>query len=723
MSNMKIADNALKILKKRYLAPGETWEDLCDRVAHKVAGDEASEKARTAWKKHYKKLMLNLDFLPNSPTLRNFGRNQGCGSACFVLPLEDSRKSIFKTLADAVDVQAYGGGTGMSFSRLRPKGDRVNSTGGKASGPVSFMKIFDITIGDVIQQGGTRSGANMGVLRIDHPDIEEFISAKKQEGKLKNFNLSVGITDAFMNAVEKNQHYDLVFNDEVYKTLAARDVWDTIVAGAWRNGEPGIVFLDTINRNNPLKPLGAIEATNPCGEQPLLPYSSCNLGSINLAQMIKGPWMTGQAEIDWEKLRKTIQLAVRFLDSVISVNNYPIPEIEAMTRKTRQIGLGIMGFADMCIKLHLRYGSIESIKLAKDIMSFIYQTADATSIELGQEKGAAPVYEEYDFANSKRRNSTLTTVAPTGTLSLIANCSSGCEPNFAFNYTKECLEGEKLDMMPAVVQEWHAKNEDKTLPEYFVTMQDVSIEQHVMVQASLQTSGVDSGVSKTINAPYTTDKKEVSGAFFQAWKTGCKGITFYRDGSRDRQALYTDVGETEGKTEDTLRRGELKHRPRATTGPSLKMKTACGKLYVDPHFDGDSVVEVFIRTVGGGCAANTKALGVLISYCLRAGISLEKIIRSMKSIHCPACTKAISAGKDVEVNSCAAGMGKGLEIAMQNADMWREVARRIEDADIYFKGSMNSETKNTSCPDCGAMIRRAEGCMVCANAECGWTRC
>ncbi len=720
---MKIADNALKILKKRYLAPGETWEDLCDRVAHKVAGDETSEKARTAWKKYYKELMLSLDFLPNSPTLRNFGRNQGCGSACFVLPLEDSRKSIFKTLADAVDVQAYGGGTGMSFSRLRPKGDRVNSTGGKASGPVSFMKIFDITIGDVIQQGGTRSGANMGVLRIDHPDIEGFISAKNQEGELKNFNLSVGITDAFMNAVEKKQHYDLVFNGEVYKTLAARDVWDAIVAGAWRNGEPGIVFLDTINRHNPLKPLGVIETTNPCGEQPLLAYSSCNLGSINLARMIKGPWVTGQAEIDQEKLRKTIQLAVRFLDSVISVNNYPIPEIEAMTKKTRQIGLGIMGFADMCIKLHTRYGSTESIKLAKDIMSFIYQTADATSIELGQEKGAAPVYEEYDIPNSKRRNSTLTTVAPTGTLSLIANCSSGCEPNFAFNYTKECLEGEKLDMMPAVVQEWHAKNKDKTLPEYFVTMQDVSIEQHIMVQASLQTSGVDSGVSKTVNAPYSTDKKEVSGAFFQAWKTGCKGITFYRDGSRDRQALYTDAGETEGKTEDTLRRGELKHRPRATTGPSLKMKTACGKLYVDPHFDGDSVVEVFIRTVGGGCAANTKALGVLISYCLRAGISLEKIIRSMKSIHCPACTKAISAGKDVEVNSCAAGMGKGLEIAMQNADMWREVARRIEDADIYFNGRMNSKAKHTSCPDCGAMIRRAEGCMVCANAECGWTRC
>lgn len=720
---MKIADNALKILKKRYLASGETWEDLCDRVAHKVAGDEKSAKDQAAWKKHYKELMLNLDFLPNSPTLRNFGRNQGCGSACFVLPVEDSRKSIFKALSDAVDVQAYGGGTGMSFSSLRPKGSHINSTGGKASGPVSFMKIFDITVGDVIKQGGTRSGANMGVLRIDHPDIEEFITAKKREGELKNFNLSVGITDAFMNAVENDRNYDLVFDGKVYKTLEAREVWDFIVAGAWRNGEPGIVFLDTINRNNPLKPLGVIEATNPCGEQPLLPYSSCNLGSINLAQMIKGEWVADQAEVDWEKLRRTVQIAVRFLDSVISVNNYPIPEIEQMTRKTRQIGLGIMGFADMCIKLHIRYGSIESIKLAKDIMGFIYQTADEVSLELGREKGAVPVYEEYDFANSKRRNSTLTTVAPTGTLSLIANCSSGCEPNFAFSYTKECLEGEKLDMMPAVVQEWYAKNKGKTLPEYFVTTQDVSIEQHIEVQAALQTSGVDSGVSKTINAPNHIDQNKVSEAFFQAWKTGCKGITFYRDGSRDRQALYTDAGEAEGKTKDTLRRGELKHRPRATTGPSLKMKTACGKLYVDPHFDSDGVCEVFIRTVGGGCAANTKALGVLISYCLRAGISLEKIIRSMKSIHCPACTKAISAGKDVEVNSCAAGMGKGLEIAMQNVDLWRKVARRIEDADIYFNGKMNSKAKNTSCPDCGAMIHRAEGCMVCANAECGWTRC
>ncbi len=720
---MVIADNALKILKKRYFAEGEAWEDLCDRVAKKVASAEKKAADRVKWGNAYKQIMLNLDFLPNSPTLRNFGRNEGSGSACFVLPLEDSRRSIFKTLSDAVDVQAYGGGTGMSFSNLRPKGDAISSTGGMASGPISFMEIFDFTIGDIIKQGGTRNGANMGILRIDHPDIESFITAKTIEGELRNFNLSVGITDSFMNAVKNDEDYDLVFDGNVYKTLSARKTWETIVESAWKNGEPGIIFLDTINRNNPLRPVGKIEATNPCGEQPLLPYSSCNLGSINLSQMVRGDWVKKASEVDWEKLRGIVRTAVRFLDSVISVNNYPILEIEEMALKTRQIGLGIMGFADMCIKLHIRYGSAESINLAKEIMTFIYDNANKTSIELGKEKGVAPVFEEYQFSVPKRRNSTLTTVAPTGTLSLIANCSSGCEPNFAFNYTKECLEGEKLDMVPGVVREWYEKKGNELLPEFFVTTKDISIEEHIMVQAAFQTNGVDSGVSKTVNATYDTDKSEVSDAFFKAWEMECKGITFYRDRSRGVQALYTKKEEKDAEAIAALTRGRLKHRPRATTGPSLKMKTACGKLYVDPHFDSDGVVEVFIRTVGGGCAANTKALGILLSYCLRAGISPEKIIRSMKSIHCPACTKAISSGKDVEVNSCAAGMGKGLEVALEYADLYCEVAKQIEDADAHFNGESQPKAKNKRCPDCGAMVHRAEGCMVCSNTECGWTRC
>jgi len=720
---MKITENALKILQKRYFAEGETWEKLCERVADKVASDEKKSEDRVKWEKRYKEIMLNLDFLPNSPTLRNYGRNEGCGSACFVLPMEDSRRSIFKTLSDAVDVQAYGGGTGMSFSRLRPKGDPIRSTGGTASGPISFMEIFDFTIGDIIQQGGTREGANMGVLRVDHPDIERFVAAKTMEGTLKNFNLSVGITDAFMNAVKNDEDYDLVFNNKVYETVSAPKIWETIINGAWKNGEPGIVFLDTINRNNPIRPMGEIEATNPCGEQPLLPYCSCNLGSINLSQMIAGDWIEGTAEVDWRKLRKTVKTGVRFLDSVISVNNYPIPEIEDMTLKTRQIGLGIMGFADMCIKLHIRYGSEASVTLAKEIMAEIYRVANETSTDLGKEKGVAPVYEEYTLSSPKRRNSTLTTIAPTGTLSLIAGCSSGCEPNFAFNYTKACLEGETLDIVPDVVREWHERKKTEVLPQFFVATKDVSVMEHIRVQAAFQTGGVDSGVSKTINAPYDTDKAEISEAFFKAWEMGCKGITFYRDGSRDVQALYTQKKGVETEGTDGLGRGELKHRPRATTGPSLKMKTACGKLYVDPHFDKDGVVEVFIRTVGGGCAANTKALGILLSYCLRAGVSPEKIINSMKSIHCPACTKAISSGKDVEVNSCAAGMGKGLEVALEHGDVYREVAKQIQDADSYFNEIDAPKIQNTICPDCGATVHRAEGCLVCANMECGWTRC
>jgi ribonucleoside-diphosphate reductase alpha chain len=720
---MKVSKNALKILQKRYFAPGETWEKLCHRVANKVAGDEKRSKDREKWEKEYYRLMLSLDFLPNSPTLRNFGRNEGCGSACFVLPLEDSRRSIFKTLSDAVDVQAYGGGTGMSFSRLRPKGDQISSTGGIASGPLSFMEIFDFTIGDIIQQGGTRQGANMGILRVDHPDIESFLAAKAIEGTLKNFNLSVGITDAFMNAVKNEDDYDLVFAGKVYKRVSAVELWEKIVDGAWENGEPGIVFLDTINGNNPLQPMGEIEATNPCGEQPLLPYCSCNLGSINLSQMVKGDWIQGSAEIDWKKLRKTVKTAIRVLDSVIPVNNYPIAEIKEMTLKTRQIGLGIMGFADMCIKLHIRYGSGESINLAKEIMSDIYTIANETSVALGKEKGLASAYEEYPLSGPKRRNGTLTTVAPTGTLSLIANCSSGCEPNFAFDYTKVCLEGENLDIVPTVVGEWYLKKKSESLPEFFVTTKDVSIEEHILVQAAFQTNGVDSGVSKTINAPYDTEKSEISKAFFKAWEMGCKGITFYRDGSRAVQALTIRETPTDAEEAQVLVRGALKHRPRATTGPSLKMKTACGKLYVDPHFDKDGIVEIFIRTVGGGCAANTKAMGILLSYCLRAGVPPEKIIGSMKSIHCPACTKAISSGKDVEVNSCAAGMGKALEVALAYGDIYREVAKRIEDADTHFNGNQAVSSRNMICPDCGAAVHRAEGCLLCSNTECGWTRC
>jgi ribonucleoside-diphosphate reductase alpha chain len=722
---MKITDNAQKVLEKRYFAEGENWEKLCERVALKVSSDEKDKQNRAKWLDNYFQLMYNLYFLPNSPTLRNFGRNNGCGSACFVLPIEDSRRSIFKTLSDAVDVQAYGGGTGMSFSNLRPKGDKINTTGGKASGPVSFMGIFDYTIGDIIKQGGTRHGANMGILRVDHPDIERFIDAKKEEGVLKNFNLSVGITNEFMKAVENDASFNLVFNGRIYNQIKALRVWDKIIEGAWGNGEPGIVFLDTINHLNPLSPVGKIEATNPCGEQPLLPFSSCNLGSINLSQMIKGQWVEQKADIDWELLKRTVQHAVRFLDSVISVNSYPISEIEKMTLLTRQIGLGIMGFADICIKLYISYGSKKSLELAKQVMQFIYNEALETSIALGEEKGVAPAYESYTFNCKPKRNGALTTIAPTGTLSVIADCSSGCEPHFAFNYTKECLEGEKLSMLPKVMREWYQHNGHQPLPSYFVSSNDISVKEHIQIQSAFQKNGIDAAVSKTINAPNETTKEDVSDAFIMAWKHGCKGITFYRDGSRDVQALYTAETEKKYSQNGNLARGELKKRPRATTGPSMKMQTACGRLYVDSHFDKDGPIEVFIATQGGGCAANTKALGILLSYCLRSGIPPRRIIRSMQAIHCRACTRGRMAGRKVEVNSCAAGMGKALEVAIENGDLFCEAAQRTEDADSFFNGwdQRKPEKKKLRCPDCKSEVHKAEGCVICSNMECGWSRC
>jgi len=585
------------------------------------------------------------------------------------------------------------------------------------------MGIFDYTIGDIIKQGGTRHGANMGILRVDHPDIEKFITCKTLEGELKNFNISVGVTDAFMRAVERNDDYDLVFDDKKRKKVNARAIWSAMIEAAWRNGEPGIVFLDTINKYNPLAAAGRITATNPCGEQPLLPYSSCNLGSINLNAVVMGNWISGKARINWKKLKSITATAVRFLDSVISTNHYPLEEIEQATKRFRQIGLGVMGFADLCIKLNLRYGSKESVKIAKKIMETIYRQALETSGQLAAERGPAPFFEQFETGVTPRRNGALTSIAPTGTLSVLADCSSGCEPHFGLNYTKECLEGEKLAMMPAVFRDYLEKTGENRIPDYFVTTDDITLEEHIAVQAAFQNSGVDAGVSKTINAPYHTTQKAVSKVFFRAWKAQCKGITFYRQGSRDVQALYEEVAAAAKKGGDPLKRGELKMRPRATTGPSLKMKTACGKLYVDPHFDNEGVIEVFIRTEGGGCTANTKALGVLLSYCLRAGIAPEALIKSMKAIHCTACTRAILSGKNVEVNSCAAGMGKGLDIALQNSPIYRKVMEQLEDAEMHFSEKGSPTAGNPKCPDCGSPLNRTSGCILCSSPECGWSRC
>ncbi|MCK4362782.1 MAG: adenosylcobalamin-dependent ribonucleoside-diphosphate reductase, partial [Dehalococcoidia bacterium] len=449
------SENAMRVLEKRYLKKDEqgqvieTPQEMLRRVAQNIASAELRYDPKAdvaAWEEDFYRVMANLDFLPNSPTLMNAGRELQQLSACFVLPIEDSMERIFDTVKHTALIHKSGGGTGFSFSRLRPEGDTVGSTGGVASGPVSFMRAFDAAT-DVIKQGGMRRGANMAILNVDHPDILKFITAKEKGDTLTNFNLSVAATAEFMKAVEEGADYNLINprNKAVHGKLNAKEVFNMIVDLAWRTGDPGLVFIDRINEDNPTKMLGDIESTNPCGEQPLLPYESCNLGSINLSRMVcdvKGE----EPEIDYDKLADTVNIAVRFLDNVIDKNSFPIPEIEDMTKRTRKIGLGVMGFADMLIKLGISYDSEGALKIAGEVMSFICDKATETSKKLANERDVFPAFNESVYAGSKERvrNATRTTIAPTGTLSIIAGCSSGIEPLFALSYVRNILDGDGL---------------------------------------------------------------------------------------------------------------------------------------------------------------------------------------------------------------------------------------------------------------------------------------
>jgi ribonucleoside-diphosphate reductase alpha chain len=746
VSGIRLSDNALRVLERRYLKKDEegkvieTPPELFRRVARHIASAELVYNPKadvSSYEQAFYELMERLEFLPNSPTLMNAGRELGQLSACFVLPIEDSMESIFDAVKYTALIHKSGGGTGFSFSRLRPESDRVGSTGGIASGPVSFMRVFDATT-DVIKQGGMRRGANMAILDVDHPDILQFITAKEDPQTLTNFNLSVAVTDEFMEAVEKGSDYNLVNprNGQVVGKLNAKEVFNKMVEMAWRTGDPGVVFIDEINRHNPTPKLGKIESTNPCGEQPLLPFESCNLGSINLSKMVA--YRDGQPYIDYDKLSQTVRLAVRFLDNVIEANKFPLPEIEKMTKTTRKIGLGVMGFADMLIQLGIPYDSEQGLSVAEEIARFISKEADKASIDLAQERGVFPAFEGsvYDVPDGPRfRNASRTTIAPTGSLSIIANCSSGIEPLFALSYVRHILEGEEFVEVNPYFEEAAKKGgfyspelmkqlaegkrlkDIKEVPEetkrLFVTAHDISPEWHVKMQAAFQRH-TDSAVSKTVNFPHEATPDDVAKVYMLAYKEHLKGITIYRDRSRESQVLTIGAqAEKAGGLAPSKIEGKLvpRKRPKVTRGVTERVNTGCGYIYVTVNFDQQGISEVF-STLGkaGGCAAaQLEAISRLTSLALRSGIDVQSIVKHLRGIRCP----SIAWEQGHAILSCADAIASVLEKYIRE--------KNPTDADA---SSGNPETVKSwagQCPDCGGPLIYQEGCNICL--ACGFTKC
>ena len=792
---LRLSQNALKVLQKRYLKKDETGnivegpEELFRRVAKAVASaDGGYGKSKDDVKRleeRFYGMTTSLEFLPNSPTLMNAGRRLGQLSACFVLPVGDSMESIFDAVKHSAIIHKSGGGTGFSFSRLRPKGDVVGSTKGISSGPVSFMTVFD-TATEAVKQGGTRRGANMGILRVDHPDILDFISCKDENNRFNNFNISVALTDDFMKAVEEDGTYDLLNprTGKVAETLKAKDVFNLIVEHAWKNGEPGIVFIDRVNAGNPTAHIGHIESTNPCGEQPLLPYESCNLGSINLATA------ASEEGVNWEKLKETVWDAVHFLDNVIDVNKYPLTEIAGMTRANRKIGLGVMGWADMLIKLGIPYNSEEAIRLAAEVMSFIQTVGRNASASLAGERGVFPNYKgSIHDGKVKARNATVTTIAPTGTLSIIAGCSSGIEPLFAVSYVRTVMEGTKLieanpyfeevakkrgfwsrELMERIAENGslhdfpEVPDDVKTL---FATAHDITPEEHIRMQAAFQ-GHVDNAVSKTVNFPHSATKKDVEDVYMLAYRLGCKGVTVYRDGSREEQVL-TRGG---GATEKVVRNSEIvearslsqvavppisqglvapkivpRKRPEVIKGTTRLLKTGCGRLYVTINEDeGGHLFELFTSMgKAGGCASSqSEALGRLISLALRSNIDPQEIVKQLKGVRChqPAwengghifsCSDAIA--KAIEKYRMAERDGNGGKGAESPSDIGAEgpseQAKGSDKADApahigAFDSAAGSEKVAIeklmgACPECGGTVEHEEGCVICRS--CGFTEC
>lgn len=804
---MNLSDNAVKVLEKRYLTKDETGKLLEDpegmfrRVAKAIAAADKSYVSASELKKTEKEffdLMANLEFLPNSPTLMNAGRPLGQLSACFVLPIEDTMEGIFDSIKNAALIHKSGGGTGFSFSRLRAKGASVNSTGGVASGPISFMKVFNAAT-EAVKQGGTRRGANMGILRVDHPDIREFITCKQDNKDITNFNISVALTEEFMEAAEKGLTYDLIDpkTQKPVKSENAREIFDLIIDNAWNNGEPGIVFIDRINKDNVTPEVGEIESTNPCGEQPLMAYEACNLGSINLKIMLRE--VDGKAEVDYDRLGDVVRKAVHFLDNVIDVNRYPLSEIDNMTRGTRKIGLGVMGWADMLCKLGIAYNSQKAIKLSEKIMHFIQDEARKASIELAETRGVFPLFDKSIFKDLgvKVRNATTTTIAPTGTLSIIAGCSSGIEPIFAISYIRNVMDNDELievnpifkevaeacgvysdDLMRKIAKKG-SLHEFSEIPEeirdVFVTAHDIAPEWHVKMQASFQ-KYTDNAVSKTVNLSHEATREDVKAIFELAYRTYCKGVTIYRDGSRDMQVL--NIGEVKGKEADKSAASveevkadfvsakstciEPRPRPDITTGFTEKVKIGCGNLYITVNYDENGICEVFTNTGrAGGCPSQSEATSRLVSIALRSGIDAKSIVEQLKGIRCASTIRQ----KDLKVLSCPDAIGRLIEkvLKLQNGNgngkgngasdgdkavLKDAIVKSKADAEIvdyvpkptaktaesevnYHDANMLNDKNDSynvnetlhmvNCPECGKPLEHEGGCVICRH--CGFSKC
>ncbi|MBP2668873.1 MAG: ribonucleoside-diphosphate reductase, adenosylcobalamin-dependent [Deltaproteobacteria bacterium] len=764
---MPVSDNARTVLERRYLRKGmkgdplETPEEMVARVAYNIALAEglyygALPEVVLRWAETYYALMLRLDFLPNSPTLMNAGRELQQLSACFVLPVDDSMESIFEAVKNTALIHKSGGGTGFSFSRLRPHADVVRSTKGISSGPISFMTVFDAAT-ETIKQGGTRRGANMGILRVDHPDILDFITCKAQTNRLNNFNISVALTEEFTKAVEADEEYSLVnpHSREVTARLKARDVFERIVDSSWRNGEPGIIFIDRINRDNPTPRIGAIESTNPCGEQPLLPYESCNLGSINLANAISEEG--GHARIDYEKLRAVVHTSVRFLDNVIDMNNYPLNEIRQMTMGNRKVGLGVMGFADMLIRLGIPYDSDEALAVGQEVMCYVQEESAAASCNLARERGSFPNYEVSVFPERggvPRRNATTTTIAPTGTISIIAGVSSGIEPIFALSFIRNVMDNDHLveahplfdaemrrrglysaELMKEISKKGslrHVVGIPEDVERVYVTAHDISPEAHLRMQAAFQ-KFTDNAVSKTVNFPAEATREDIRKVFVLAYRLGCKGVTVYRDKSREEQVL--NIGEVNRKEGPGPAAAPpepspfVSPRPRPDTliGVTKEIKTSCGKLYVTINRDEKGIFEVFNQMgKAGGCAASqSEAIGRLVSLALRSGVQPENIIKQLKGISCHLPSWGGNGGK---ILSCADAVSKAIEWYLENFEaMFPGVPK--PGAVAYEKTAAKratlpgdeEEIARGACPDCGSQVERQEGCLKCRS--CGFSEC